>query len=281
MITRRAFLKTCSAALLTAGVPSPALAAVLMRHSPPLPADPDFNIKDYLSKMRDFNLPHKDDILLGQNEMPLLQSSLARLIRLQATIGQGNFYILGFDDALRCADTYPRIGTFPRREIDFLERLFHHDGRQYGFFGEKPIKHITDRIDTRDVVKIQRTGNYLFKGDAVKFYTRIQKEIGPEAILTSGVRSVMKQFLLYLAKAHDGNGNLSLASRSLAPPGYSYHGVGDFDVGKVGYGVSNFTERFTQTDVFKRLEASGYLTLRYTRGNLFGVRYEPWHVKVS
>ncbi len=50
--------------------------------------------------------------------------------------------------------------------------------------------------------------------------------------LTSGVRGVAKQFILFLAKAEANGGNLSLASRSLAPPGYSYHGVGDFDVGE-------------------------------------------------
>ena len=69
--------------------------------------------------------------------------------------------------------------------------------------------------------------------------------------LTSGIRGVVKQFLLYLDKADNNHGNLSLASRSLAPPGYSYHGIADFDVGQIGYGILNFTGRFTTTEVFK------------------------------
>ncbi|HKI73197.1 MAG TPA: D-alanyl-D-alanine carboxypeptidase family protein, partial [Pseudomonadales bacterium] len=75
-------------------------------------------------------------------------------------------------------------------------------------------------------------------------------------------------------------GNLSRASRSLAPPGHSYHGVGDFDVGKVGYGLRNFTSDFARTDEYKSLLELGYVTMRYPQYNLMGVRYEPWHIKV-
>jgi len=75
-------------------------------------------------------------------------------------------------------------------------------------------------------------------------------------------------------------GNLSKASRSLAPPGHSYHGIGDFDVGKVGFGRKNFSEEFARTDEFHRLVELGYVDIRYPRDNLFGVRYEPWHIKV-
>ena len=105
--------------------------------------------------------------------------------------------------------------------------------------------------------------------------------MGRGAILTSGVRSVIKQFLLFLDKAYRCNGNISLASRSLAPPGYSYHGIGDFDVGQVGLGSDNFTERFTTTPIYRRLRDLGYINIRYQRDNLLGVRFEPWHIKVS
>jgi len=71
-----------------------------------------------------------------------------------------------------------------------------------------------------------------------------------------------------------------MASRSLAPPGYSFHGVGDFDVGKKGYGIDNFTEKFTKTDVYKKLNDLGYIRFRYHQDNYLGVRFEPWHIKV-
>ena len=70
-------------------------------------------------------------------------------------------------------------------------------------------------------------------------------------VLTSDVQGVMKQFLLFLNKLENSNGKLSLASRSLAPLGYSFHGNGDFDVGQKGYNAMNFTEKFTETTVYK------------------------------
>jgi LAS superfamily LD-carboxypeptidase LdcB len=112
-------------------------------------------------------------------------------------------------------------------------------------------------------------------------YEKIQKKIGQDVVLTSGIRGVMKQFLLFLNKAVSSQGNLSMASRSLAPPGYSFHGTGDFDVGKKGFGIDNFTEKFTQTRVYNQLSDLGYIKFRYDRKNDLGVRFEPWHVEVG
>ena len=125
------------------------------------------------------------------------------------------------------------------------------------------------------------TGNYLYKGLPLETYQKIKRDVGDKVILTSGVRSVTKQLLLFLNKAYNKDGNLSLASRSLAPPGYSYHGIGDFDVGQIGYGADNFTKRFTGTEVYRKLRDLRYLNIRYTENNLLGVRFEPWHIKVS
>jgi LAS superfamily LD-carboxypeptidase LdcB len=140
---------------------------------------------------------------------------------------------------------------------------------------------MTDRVRKRDVTKIRGTGNYIFKGVALETYEKIMEDLGDQAVLTSGVRSVTKQFMLFLNKALKHKGNLSLASRSLAPPGYSYHGVGDFDMGQVDFGADNFTERFTTTEVCRKLEDLGYVNLRYQRNNSLGVRFEPWHIKVT
>ena len=94
------------------------------------------------------------------------------------------------------------------------------------------------------------------------------------------MRSIVKQLELFLSKLDSSNGNLSLASRSLAPPGHSYHGVGDFDVGKNGFGKFNFTAKFADTAEYKKLIELKYVDLRYTQFNKVGVRYEPWHIKV-
>jgi len=220
-------------------------------------------------------------IFLEETLFPQLDSSLARLQKVQAIVGYSNFSLLDFDEALKFGKAYANIGEFTRSELDFLEQIFYSQGETYGFMGEKPIKNITDKISKNKVEKIPFTGNYLYQGRPVELYREIQKQVGSDAVLTSGVRSVMKQFLLFLNKAKAGRGNLSLASRSLAPPGYSFHGIGDFDVGQKGYGAQNFTEALTRTDVYKKLIDLGYLKFRYERDNNLGVRFEPWHIEVA
>ena len=56
--------------------------------------------------------------------------------------------------------------------------------------------------------------------------------------------------------------------------------MGDFDIGKAGFGRKNFTQAFADTDEFRKLVDLGYVDIGYPRGNMFGVRYEPWHIKV-
>ncbi|MBF0460282.1 MAG: D-alanyl-D-alanine carboxypeptidase family protein [Magnetococcales bacterium] len=235
----------------------------------------------YLSKLRAFNSTHEGDVFLDAKRFDLLQSSLVRLDRVQKIVGFGNFYLLSFDEAVHIAKMHTEVGPFTSEELDFLEQIFYERAMLYGFFGEKPLKNLTDQIDKGEVVKIPDNGNHLYRGKPLEVYTMLRHKLGDRLVLTSGVRSVVKQFMLFLSKIHEGNGNLSRASRSLAPPGYSYHGISDFDVGQVGYGQSNFTEKFVESDVFKRLHEMGFLSLRYPRDNLYGVRFEPWHVKVD
>ncbi len=280
---RRDFLKTMSIAAVGTAFAPDALARVVAGISPDSPAEPieDRYIRDYLEKMKHFDEHHPEDVCLDKREFRLLSRSLQRLSRLQKTVGHGNFYLLNFDEALSIARNYLTVGQFSKDEIEFLEMIFYRDSLQYGFCGEKPFKNLTDRVRSREVIKIHKTGNYLYKGLPLQTYERIKKDLGDDVILTSGIRSVIKQFMLFLSKADESSGNLSMASRSLAPPGYSFHGVGDFDVGQVGYGADNFTERFTTTKVFQMLSERGYLNLRYENGNRKGVRFEPWHIKVG
>ncbi|WDP93166.1 MAG: D-alanyl-D-alanine carboxypeptidase family protein [Desulfobacter sp.] len=247
----------------------------IRRHKIPDPA-----IKDRLMKSRLYDRHFKDDILLAPAELPVFKSSLGRLNRIQRLVGYGNFCLLGFDEAMACGKSYARVGRFTREELQFLEKIFHSSAACYGFMGEKPITALTAVINRKKVRKIPRTGNYLFKGKPEKMYSDIRKQVGKDVVLTSGVRGVMKQFVLFLNKTAASGGNLSMASRSLAPPGYSFHGVGDFDVGKRGFGVDNFTEKFTRTRIYSRLSDLGYIKFRYDRKNELGVRFEPWHVEV-
>jgi len=280
---RRDFLKAVTAgALLSAFDPFSLVSAgqLLSQPGPLSGSDFDGHIKDYLHKMENFDRPHSGDVILEEKQIALLNACVSRLKRLQMMAGHGNFNILGFDDGLAIARKYPQVGNFTKEELDFLEGIFYSDSSVYGFLGEKPIANMTTRIKTNEVVKISGSGNYLYGGAPLEMYEKLKKQVGDKLYLTSGIRGVVKQFLLFLDKADSNRGNLSLASRSLAPPGYSYHGIADFDVGQIGYGSLNFTASFTTTEVFKKLDDLDYVSIRYPRNNLMGVRFEPWHIKV-
>lgn len=280
---RRDFLKAVSAGVLLSGVDPFSLVSAAQSFPQPKgfsQSDFDVQIKDYLHKMQNFDQPHSGDVILDTKQLPLLSTCTSRLKRLQRTVGHGNFHLLSFDDGLAIARNYPKVGNFTREELDFLEEIFYTDSTRYGFWGDKPIDNMTTRIRKNEVVKIPRSGNYLYKGAPYEMFDKVSKNVGDKLYLTSGIRGVIKQFLLFLNKADSNKGNLSLASRSLAPPGYSFHGIADFDVGQIGYGSLNFTASFTSTEVFKKLDVLEYVTIRYPKDNLKGVRFEPWHIKV-
>ncbi len=281
MMRRRELLQAVSAALIGVGVVPRALAQAATPCNANTAGDADEQLRDYLDKIRQFNKVHPGDVLVEPDRYPLLQALVRRLERLQQTVGHGRFQLVDFDAAREAARQYPRIGEFTTAEVEFLEKIFYADATPYGFLDSKCLPHITDRIPTGEVVKIPGSGNYLYRGRPVEEYERIRRDLGVQAILTSGVRGVMKQFLLFLRKAGENTGNLSLASRSFAPPGYSFHGISDFDLGQVGYGADNFTERFVTSDVFRKLKDLDYIDLRYPKDNLLGVRFEPWHIKVA
>lgn len=233
-----------------------------------------------IQKSIDFARDYNDDIFVSAEEEVLLASISARLARLQNTVGYGNFNILNFDEALIFARRYSQIGEFTPAEKEFIDKVFTFNAQAYGFYGEKVTGSLTTSIKKSSVFKVPGTGHYLFKDQSLAYYEKIRQSVGEGIVLTSGVRSNVKQLHLFLAKVIRVKGNLSRASRSLAPPGYSYHGIGDFDVGRKGWGARNFTDDFAQTDEFKRMQDLGYIAIRYDHGNTLGVRFEPWHIQV-
>jgi len=237
-------------------------------------------VKDNVDKIERFDDNFEDDIFLPQKKLEIFNSTLKRVQRVQKTIGYANFNLVSFDEMLMYAHRFPSIGKFTQQELMLIEELFSFDADRYGFYGDKVIKNLTDQINKKDTVKIAGSGHYLFQGDALKKFKQLQSDVGPDLILTSGVRSVVKQLHLFLAKLKSSQTNLSMASRSLAPPGHSYHGIGDFDIGKRGFGINNFTAEFSNTAEYQKLIKLNYIDLRYTQNNQVGVRYEPWHIKV-
>jgi len=194
-------------------------------------------------------------------------------------VGYGNFNILSYEDMLKTAKRYPKIGYFTPVEIAFIEKMFYENPSKYGFYGKRTVTSLNNTVNKKEILKIPHTGHYLFKGNSEGLYERVISDVGKSLILTSGIRNVPKQMNLYFNKIRKTGGNITLASKSLAPAGYSYHTIGDFDVGKKGWGYKNFTVKFITTKEFWRLRRLSYVSIRYTPNNRDGVRFEPWHVK--
>lgn len=228
--------------------------------------------KDYVEINQDVNL--------HINDLKVLYSLDSRLKRLRRYVGYANFNIISLDEALYYARNYTAIGEFTKEELALIEKLFYSEPNKYGFYGDKTVDNISQKISTRDIEKIPHSGHFIFKGKPLEDYHRILKDVGDNLILTSGIRNVVKQLSLYISKVKSLNGNLSKASNIIAPPAYTYHAVSDFDVGKRGWGSRNFTSEFARTEEFYKMQKLNYISIRYTINNKDGVRFEPWHVKV-
>ncbi len=246
-------------------------------------AQPAFDdpARDYLSRMRAPDLDYPGDVRANGPLQDVLASLHDRLERAERIIGYANFSVISLDDLVAYGRNYPAIGTLPRNEAALIEELFYADASRYGFLGRKPLDRLTQRIDLGAIVKVPGSGHYLYEGRPHQLFEEIRRALGDQVILSSGVRGIVKQLRLFVAKAMRHDGNLSLASRSLAPPGYSFHGTGDFDVGVKGWGERNFTADFAGTEVFQRLIELGYVSIRYPLDNHLGVRFEPWHIRVA
>lgn len=236
--------------------------------------------KPSIEKVKYFSHTFADDIHLNVLQAKTAVSIHTKLKTTIRQVGYGNFNVISLDDAISCNNRLGNLAQFSRTDLNFIEELFGFDARYYGFFGDKVISELSTSFNRRKINKVPGSGHFLLDGDATAAYGKIRKEIGPTIYLTSGVRGVVKQLYLFLNKLIAVEGNLSRASRSLAPPGYSFHGIGDFDVGKKGLGSANFTSKFARTTEYQRLIELGHIQIRYPEENSLGVRYEPWHIKV-
>lgn len=237
------------------------------------------NLQSEKTQLKSNNLIKKDIYIEDKYKNDFI-SVRKKLAAIQSYVGYGNFNITSFDYSLKIAKNVSSIGQFTKSELEFLESIFYYDPKMHGFYGERISKNITDKIDIKEVVKIPYTGHYLFRGHSEETYYKMVEDIGESMVLTSGIRSIVKQTKLFLDKLDSENGNFTVAAKSLAPPAYTYHTIGDFDVGKKGFGHANFTSRFALTQEFLAMRKLKYIDMRYTINNKDGVRYEPWHVKV-
>jgi len=227
-----------------------------------------------------FGISTNGDYILSYNDFKLLKSIKHKLRKVIGIIGYGNFNLISFDYTLKIADRYSKVPSFTKDELIFIEKIFYTNASEFGFYGARTVNTLTSNIIKKDTYKVPYTGHYLYKGESLHTYRKMKDDIGKPMILTSGIRSVVKQMYLFFSKIEKCNGNISLASHSIAPMGYSFHSVGDFDVGKKGLGYKNFTKYFATTKEFREIRKLKYIGIRYTVNNFDGVRFEPWHIKV-
>jgi len=226
------------------------------------------------------NLLYSDDIYLSSTEYSTLLNLDLKLRKIKQHVGFGNFNLISYEESLKIAKVNSKIGAFKSDELALIDRFFYENPTKYGFYGERTCYDINNKVSKKDVVKVPKTGHYIFKGTATEDYKRIIGDIGDTLYLTSGVRNVMKQLSLYCSKLKRVKGNITQVSKDIAPPSHSFHTIGDFDVGKMGLGAKNFTSAFAKTDEFKEIIKLDYIKIRYSANNSDGVRFEPWHVKI-
>jgi zinc D-Ala-D-Ala carboxypeptidase len=218
--------------------------------------------------------------ILSNEDLITSKQILTKLNKVIYYVGHGNFNYISYDYVNNILNK--KNLSFTKKEKDFIDFLFYLKPASINFYGRRTVSSITNKINKRDLEYIKHAGHFVRKGESLKLYKEIENEIGKEhIILTSGIRNVPKQLHLFLSKLISVNGNLATTAHSIAPPGYSYHSINDFDVGKVDFGLKNFSEAFVHTNECKQLMNLGYVNIRYSKNNLFGVRFEPWHIKVS
>ena len=53
------------------------------------------------------------------------------------------------------------------------------------------------------------------------------------------------------------------------------------DFSQIGYGEKNFMADFSTTAEYQKIVRLGYADVRCPTNNLFGLRFEPWHIKIA
>lgn len=200
----------------------------------------------------------------------------ARLRAAADVLGYGNFNLVSFDE-VRVAAQRTRAGAFTAGEERDFEAVFQLDPQRIGFFGERVVHDLSFSLPRERLVAVRGTPHLLYP-QASELFDKARAKIGNQLIVTSGVRGVPKQLLLFLQ--HAARDSINPTRHSVAPPGFSYHAVGDMDVGDARLGAANFTSAFARSDIYRQLQQMPEIRFRYPENNQLGVIFEPWHIAV-
>lgn len=98
------------------------------------------------------------DIWLKDEQKVIFDSVMKKLDMVERTVGYANFNLISFDETLKIAKNYPKIGAFTPAEIAYIEEIFYTDPIIYGFYGKRTVEDLSHSIPEKDVIKIDGTG---------------------------------------------------------------------------------------------------------------------------
>jgi len=236
----------------------------------------------------------KAPYVLSSSQLDTARSIVRKLSNVQKRISDEKFNLISFSDIFD-EKLYPdeqdfiAATRFTKEEKAFIENIFSLCARKYGFNDPRLTSDLFYEIDKNDIIKIAGSNQYLFKDDAYDTYMSILEYVKTkdahtfsQTTVTSGIRGIPKQLHIFLRKVIFCDGSLSKASKSVAPPGYSYHLTGDFDIGIRGLGYKNFTLDFKETKLFKYImQIDSEAFLRYPEKGQSHVQFEPWHIRAD
>jgi hypothetical protein len=215
-----------------------------------------------------------------------LRALADRLAAVERHMGAGRFSVTDYPAvfALGAAHAALRLSPAERATLDALFAL---DARRFGFAGPRASASLEATLPVSSLVTTRGSTARVYP-PAAALVARLQAAGCARLVVTSGVRGIPKQTLLFVRKVLQGGGTgwdfaraYATAARSVAPPGYSFHATGDIDVGESGAGPEvNFSERFVQTGTYRCIAAQPGVRWRYPPGNEAGVMHEPWHLAV-
>ena len=80
------------------------------------------------------------DIWLRDDQKVVFESVIKKLEMVERTVGYANFNLISFDETLKIAKSFPKIGAFTPAEIAYIEEVFYTDPAIYGFYGKRTIE---------------------------------------------------------------------------------------------------------------------------------------------
>lgn len=166
MLSRRDFLRLSCIASISLAAPESFGEILHKFDNEPEVKDSLFFNKDYFRKIKEFDRSFPDDYMATPEEFVLIRSVSAKIRSVMNHVGYVNFNVINYDDLLRSMKQYSSLRRFDQKELDYIEEIFARDAADYGFFGEKVMTSLTDNIRRNDIVRIPRTGHYIYK-DAV------------------------------------------------------------------------------------------------------------------